>query len=267
MSGFKLFGIGYIKAKAKSIGSPIIDIVLHEIIPNAEEVTHEPVSISDANGNKVISDSKRSATITALWLSEGNRVTVPTVVPGETVKVYKYGETDTYYWSLFGYEKDLRGKEVVVYAVSNLDRTKDFGKSFDSKSSHFLKMTSLDEDNKIHIHTSNNNKEPVEMDFIMDVTKGSITLKNSNGHNFTLSADGTVTTNAVKVVVNCKKSVVNAEDITLNAKSTTLTGGKVTFNSTVRFNKKVNCKAAVKFNGLSKTVVANGPKPHIHTLE
>lgn len=264
MSQFKLYAIGFAKEKAL-LGSPFLTVVLHEVMPNMGNTNTEQLETKDSSGNIVKHSVTSGAEVTAMWLSSSNRVTPPTVYAGETIKVYKYGETDKYYWKTFTYEKDIRGKETVVYAVSNLDREKDFGKHFDLDSSYSL---TLDTVNKlVRLKTAKNDKEPVGYEISIDTKAGTFLLENTNGFSFSLTKDGVFTTNANKVIVNSKETTINATKLTMNAKNTIIKGGELSIESNTTFKGTTDYKAKVTFNGNATTIVENGPKPHIHLLK
>ena len=80
-------------------------------------------STKDLHGNTVSSNVIKSKTISAKWLniSNYNRSTPPIVNKGETVRIYRFEDTDYYYWDTIFLEEDLRQGEYIEnrwYSVS-----------------------------------------------------------------------------------------------------------------------------------------------------
>lgn len=119
-----IFSIGYV-ANNKELKSDVIQVVPVEHLNMINgEINSNPVSLetegTDLNNQnyttKVISDTSIEAT----WLKLcSNRKTSPDVRRGEVVLIWKYADTDQYFWSSTGINENLRKGETVVYTFSS----------------------------------------------------------------------------------------------------------------------------------------------------
>jgi len=201
-----------------------------------------------------------SMTVNAMWLNAGStRVNMPMMCQGELVKVYNYEGTDRYHFKLHHLEKDLRRKEILVHAVSNLDKDKDFGKHFDESTSYHW---SIDTINKIsRFKTAVNDGEPVLWEFKLDSKKGVFTIFVNNKEKVIL--DGVND----KLTLNIKDSILNGTTMYFNlSKTFTLVASKF-LNKAKEYLRygvgtikaSTNFKSICKFNGLSRTKIKKEP--------
>jgi hypothetical protein len=190
----------------------------------------------------------RSVTIHARWLKDGNdnRVSPPNVKKGETLNVYKFGDTDRYYWTTALNETNVRKQESVAYAVSN--ETK-HGATVTDKNSYWTKIDTINKKVKI-IKTNKNDGEPAAWDIDINTKTGVLFIEDDRGNRIEIK-DKSITLSSGTVNVN-------ANNINLKAGNTVLSGGNVVFDSTCSFNKSVT------MNGNAKTNV--GPHGHTHVV-
>lgn len=124
-SQFREVSIGTV-AENKLRTSNEIEIWLDEIHPIVDgEVVggYETDSVSCTNiyGDQQTFTVKTSNTITATWRGDGtNRFTAPDVRRGERVRIYQFGDTDKYFWTVVNTPGETtRKRETVVTLFSN----------------------------------------------------------------------------------------------------------------------------------------------------
>lgn len=117
--------------------------------------------------------------IVASWMPDGNdnRLTSPDVYKSETVKIYRMGDTNEYYWKTIFREPTLRRQETVINAVSNI---KSGNAAYDLNSSYWTKVDTRYK--LFQIHTSNNDGEPFVYDIVIDTAAGSVTIGDDVGN-------------------------------------------------------------------------------------
>lgn len=145
----------------------------------------EKVTVSNANGvitNTIIS---KTVKIRAKWLAMGasNRITPPNVKKGETVLIYRYSNTDRYYWVTIYNELDLRTTERIVYMISNKSKP---GKANLKQAYYFI----ADSINKfIKFFTNADNGEHTTYDLEIDTKKGMLIFTDGKGNYYQLDSD------------------------------------------------------------------------------
>lgn len=127
----------------------------------------------------------------AAWRNIGNsnRITPPDVCQNEKVVLYQYGETDEFYWDTIGRAPGLRGKEDVVYLFSNQEGGAR-GAETDLETSYFLRVNTRDK--FVHLHTSDNDQEPVTFDLKIDTKEGTWEIIDGNGNFLKMDAVNSV---------------------------------------------------------------------------
>ena len=131
----------------------------------------------DQSGNIISANVNKSAVITAKWLAinQANRVTPPNVCKGETVLIYRYEGSDSFYWSALISEPDIRKKEKVTYFFSNKDTV--VGEDWVDKSY----TVTVDTINKlVRLRTNDNDSEKAKYDITLDTKEGIFSI--SDGH-------------------------------------------------------------------------------------
>jgi len=110
--------------------------------------------------------------------SGSHRGSVPRLKRGELIELWQVKGDDVFFWSLFEYQPDLRGKEPVVHIISG--NTDEHGVTLNQENSHYY---SYDPDTKEFIlHFSNNDGEPVGFDAVFNLKEGVYFLKDTNGN-------------------------------------------------------------------------------------
>ena len=172
-SEFKFFSMGIVTETKKENSdqirvTPIEDFQQAKGYLNENKRNYE-IELPDAQGKKRKTKSTGEDIIVASWLPMGqsNRMTSPNVVANETVILYKYSDTDSYYWDTCMREPSLRRLEHVVHGYSNL---KSGMTPFDKKTSYWSEWDTINK--VVRLHTSKSDGEPFEYDAIIDTKQG-----------------------------------------------------------------------------------------------
>lgn len=145
-SKLKRYGLGVV-TKDKDRKSDEIEVSIMEefpftdglIVNRKESYTTE---LPDKQGVMRKSKADKNVIIKAIWLGEDtNRITSPDVIKNETVVIWRYADTQEYYWTKEGREPEIRRQETVCYAFGNL---KEPLKRWDKKSSYFEEWSTHD---------------------------------------------------------------------------------------------------------------------------
>lgn len=138
----------------------------------------------DATGAKFEAKVQGSATVTAEWLPfSSNRKTPPDVRRGEKVAIWKFADSDKYWWSELEYNAKLRKLETVVFMFSNTkkeeeDATKD--------TTYFLEISTHNK--LIQLHTSKNDGEPFTYDIVLNTKEGNFRIADDADNVFYLDS-------------------------------------------------------------------------------
>ena len=217
ISRFELYSLGYV------VEDILEDDLLLKIVPielisdidgelgDVDKETNKNINIEKENK---ITIKTKDTVIIAKWvpLSETNRMTPPTVCKGETVRIFRYAETDKYFWATLYNEIDLKKREKVVYAFSNKGSIED--KSL-SKNMYYV---TLDTINKVvRIHTDDTDGELTTYDIEINTKDGLFTLIDGKSNMIELDSDRD------KLTVTINKDIeMNAPNITMNSEVHTI---------------------------------------------
>lgn len=199
---------------------------------------------TDIKGGTKAIDLKGDAILVARWLPFGNsnRNTSPDVIKNETVCIYRYADTNEYYWDTTFREPSLRRLETVCHMYGNLPSGV---QGFDKQSSYWFEVSTHDQ--HIKVHTSKSNKEPFVYDIVLDTKNGNLTIKDDIGNmiyldsrahqikmintegayydmireNITINAPKTIKNICQDYIVQASKSVSITAGTTVNAKAGT----------------------------------------------
>lgn len=114
-SNLKLFSIGIV-TEDKLVNSDYIVVAPMEQLSVSDGKLSKTETISSSKGSV-----KKRNTILAKWIQNGqtNRATSPNVYKNESVRIFRYGDDDKYYWDTFLFEPHIRRLEEVTYSYSN----------------------------------------------------------------------------------------------------------------------------------------------------
>lgn len=191
LSGLKLYSLGIV-TENKVVGKDEIEVTPIEefsfeqgkIIPDTR---HHTSNLPDIRGVVKNADIKGSAILTAKWIPFGNanRDTAPDVRKNETVLIFRYADTQKYYWDTVFREPMFRRKEHVRYSYSNKPSGID---PYDGNSSYWVEYSTLGQ--YIHLHTSDNDGEPCTYNVKINAKAGNIDIHDSLGNLIHLNSTG-----------------------------------------------------------------------------
>lgn len=182
-SKLHIYGLGIVAAN-KQLNSKFIEVVPIEATPMLDgEITDNMETIvtngKDANGAIYENSVLTTASIQAEWLPIGisNRMTSPDVRRGEHVVLYKFGDTDKYYWTTLLYDMKLRKLETVIWVFSN---TRDEDADGTPDTTYFLEISTHKK--LVHLHTSKSDGEPFVYDIQLNTKDGVFTFQDDIGN-------------------------------------------------------------------------------------
>lgn len=164
--------------------TPIEDLTMldGEITDNVMEVT---TSGAGEDGSSYQTQLQSTASVKATWLPLGgsNRKTAPDVRRGEYVVLYRFGDTDKYYWTTLFYDMKLRKLETIIFVLSN---TQDESQDGTAENTYFMEFSSHNK--LLHIHTSKSDGEPFVYDIQLNTKDGSLTIQDDIGNFFSFDS-------------------------------------------------------------------------------
>ena len=229
------YSLGLVSAN-KPLNSSVIEVTPFEDFPmlNGEitdNIEKYKSTINDAVGSTKQTEVKTTASVRAKWLpiSNSNRKTPPDVRRGETVMIYRFGDTDQYWWNTIFNDIKLRRLETVIYAFSN-NREENIDDT--SESTYFLEISTHTK--TVHFHTSKNDGEPFAYDIQINAKEGIITITD-DAENFIVlnSRDKRITAHngdesmvdidKTNINITCKETLtMNCKDLRVNSTNSTL---------------------------------------------
>jgi len=159
----------------KKIGTNYAILTPIEQLSTADGKLNKTETIATPQGAQL----KKRSTIIAKWIQDGdtNRITSPNVYKNETVKIFRFADTDKYYWTTVFHEPLIRRLEEVTYAYSNKKTPLE---EYDKNSSYYITYSTL---NKfIHLHTSTNDGELSGYDVFINTKTGEISITDTHNN-------------------------------------------------------------------------------------
>lgn len=189
-SGLQMYSQGIV-AKDKPFGTDIIEVTPIEEFSGvkgrlADASITSNTSMKDASGNSIKGNVKGGFTIKAKWLpgdTGGNRQTAPDVIEGETVDIYRFADTQDYYWKPSFREPTLRRREHVVYTYSNLPSGH---AAYDLDTSYWAVVSTIKK--IVALHTSSNDGEPFSYDAKFDTKSGFFIITDDIGNSIEINS-------------------------------------------------------------------------------
>lgn len=162
---------------------PVEDNVLADGVLS-DNISNYMASGKDASGNSYQSTTPTTLTVQATWMPMGsNRMTAPDVRPGERVMLYRFGDTDKYYWVTIGSDMNLRKLETAVYAWNGSPGE---GSGTTGDTSYFFEVSTHQK--LVHFHTSKGNGEVCGFDVQINPGTGKVQVQDDLGNFFLLDA-------------------------------------------------------------------------------
>lgn len=209
---FHIVSIGY-AAENLEIGSKELKIYPPEFLGYLEGEINQDSATEEVSGKDYFGrEYKASATITnclkAKWLQWGsNRQTPPNIRRSERVVIWRYGNSDKYYWTAYGEDDHLRRLETVIWTFSD---TKDESVTAltPDNSYYFIISTHRKE---VTFGTAKSDGEPFKYVVQFDTKTGVLTIADDVGNHIELNSALTRITveNADKSGIELTKKIVN----------------------------------------------------------
>lgn len=270
-SGFHRHSIGIV-AKDKEEDGYVIEVFPIESQTHTDgdiDKTYvDKVFNKDIHGNTKNIVLNKRVTLKATWMPFGdsNRSTAPNVKKGEQIQVYRYANTDDFYWDTIYNEFDLRRKEKIIHLYGNTDNFKEI---LTTSNTYWKKMDTI---NKIvQLHTCDNDGELTTYDIMLDTKQGVLTVSDGRGNFIKLeSAKDKLTTNILEdVEINTKRVLINAsESFKLNTKTVDINSTENLLLSSGSFNINAsNTNLTTNINISGNSVIHNGRNigdTHVH---
>jgi hypothetical protein len=250
-TGLKTYSLGIV-VETKARNSDYIKVSPMEQLPfqngrMSEQQQGHKVELPDARGVKRKSEVIGDNYIVAKWLAQsaGNRMTSPDVYKGETVKLFRFGDTDEYHWDTMSREPSLRRQETVNFAFSNikegttvLDKNKKkVNPSTDKDSSYWFEVSTHDK--RVQLHTANNDGEPFTYDIVIDTSTGVLTITDSIKNSIVLDSPHStiVATANTEIVLVAPKVTIKGQ---LNIEGQVGIKGGLSTTEAIHSDKEVN---------------------------
>ena len=239
-SKLRLVSLGIVAAN-KALSSKDIEVVPIELVPYLDnEVSQETEILSgegeDGLGNKYNIKITAGVSILASWIPYGsNRTTAPDVRRGERVNIWQYADSDKYYWQEMGLDDNLRTRETVVYAYSNVpedgtDRKLTFDDCYTFEWCTHTKH--------ITMRTSDTDGEKFIYTFQINAADSNVTIQDNGGNFIQLDSENTVinllNADATQMILTKTNIYVHAKDNIVY----TCDNFELTADSSITFNTK-----------------------------
>lgn len=192
-SGLRFYGIGIVtENKPRNTDFIMVSPIEKVSATNGRLADVEnifDVESLDVNGIVSKETVTGQADIKAKWfpLSEGNRQTAPDVREGETVRLWKYGNTSEYYWQTMYREPAIRRLETVLYCYGNLPKG---NTPWDKDSSYWMEVSTHDQ--HWWWKSTQSNGEAFGYDIKLDTKESTYRINDSVGNMWLLDSANTL---------------------------------------------------------------------------
>lgn len=183
LSKLKVYSLGTV-ATNKELNSNEVEVLLVEVSPMVDgEITDNAVTTTASGGDAVNgqyqSTTTTTSTVKAKWLPIGDsqRQTAPDVRRGEEVVIYRFGDSDAYFWVTKLNDLKFRKLETVVYGYSG---TSNEGASPNEDNTYLIEINT--HQGYYRIHTSQANGEFCGYDLKIDGKNGQVSIKDTIGN-------------------------------------------------------------------------------------
>lgn len=192
VSKLRFYSLGIV-AENKLPSSKEVEITPIEDMPMldgelAAVATDYNAKAKDALGSNYEDTVELTTTVKAKWfgMGAGNRITAPDVRRGEKVVLYKFGDTDKYFWMTQNEDLKLRKLETVIYAFSG---TTNESAEMNADTFYFIEISTHKK--LITLHTSKDNGEPYGYDIQLDTGNGKLVVTDDVGNYVLLDSSQT----------------------------------------------------------------------------
>ena len=282
-SSYQLFSLGIVTSN-KLLTQNIITALPQEYITenigqigfNPSQFTHKGV---DGRGRSYETKLQTAEALQCVWLSnDSNRISPPDVQIGESVEIYRLGDSDKFFWKTLNSDIQKRNQETVISAYKG-QKAGDFSDQVPNKDNSYISEIST-HNGKVSFTTSKANGEISTYRIQLDTKKGVLHISDDFGNLVQLesTAKRIIVKNGDESYVDIDKKVIEVHchdklnviaDNTINIKTTTMNIECQDLNIKANNIKidandiKVNCPMSefsgmVKVGGLATTGGAAG---------
>lgn len=244
VSKFHFYSFGRVAAN-KKLGSSMVEVFPIEkfSMSNGEITDNVEESVAkgkDASGQEYEGKSTTKPSMSCMWLpiGEPNKVTAPDVRRDEVVIMYRFADTEYYFWAN-AFNNIIRKLETSAWWFSG---TPTEGNGAETKrtadNGYFFEISTHEK--HVIFSTSNKNGEVVRYYFQFDTGSGNFTLKDDLGQEFefestagriNVKSDNEVNVTTKKHTTNCEEHIINTKKQTINTETM-----EVNASSSVKFN-------------------------------
>lgn len=255
MSGYFLYGIGRATHDLE-YGSKVLKVADIEKLPAQHgklnnKATTVTSNSTDSLGRTHAAKGKIGAGIPCTWINYfGNRLLAPDIRSGERVLIWRYGDSNDYFWTPTNLDEEFRTLEHLILGVSNR-KAKGKGK-LNRDNTYFFE---LDTYNKIiNLQTSKSDGEKFIYNIRIDGKKHTVFVGDNVGNEYTIDSlntkvqlknkDGSLfALNKKDINVSCSGNytatvenayTVTCESYTINSKTNTFSASMSTFDGAVK---------------------------------
>lgn len=229
MSQLKLVSMGMVLTD-KEVNSWKIEVKLLEKngyangTVDTEPEDHEAAGV-DKDGVSYTDKVVAKNGITAHWFpSMSHQISAPDVCKGEVVELWKYGDSDKYYWKATNLATNLRKLETRTIAISN--KSKVDKKPLDHNNSYFFEMCSRTK--TITIGTSKNDGEKFKYIIQINAKNGNVLIEDDIGNNFMLDSNNSKllmeSSKGSSISISNNIDIISGGNININGKNVATTG-------------------------------------------
>jgi len=186
-----------IVARNKKLDQNKIYVVPIEVTPFIDGKLDASVESKEAEGmdkydQEYIVSVNESNSIEADWLKITNRRTPPDVRRGERVMIYRFGDTDRFYWGSLGMDDHLRKLETIVWSFSATEEEFPGADSTDPENAYSIEVSTHKK--LLAIRTTKANGEPFAYDIQLNVKDGVFLIVDDVGNHIQLDSTETIIT-------------------------------------------------------------------------
>ena len=214
-----------------------------------------------------------------LGLNSPNRLTPPNLCKGEHVILYRYTDSDEFFWDMLNINHNLRKEEHVVYGYSDKPHIFKQGDTYQDEEEpledkYYIEISPKNK--RIHLHLGKKYGEYTDYDITIKTDDGWLEIKDGVGNNIKLdSPTKTLTTHLegdeVKYDFNIhgNDQMVELKDsknnnITLDSKSDTLT---TSINKTINSQTETHNIVATTINMKANVINIDAPSINVKNGE
>lgn len=205
LTKLKIYSLGTV-IKDKEPESNTLEVTPYEVLTDLDGTLtgySESVKggVTDLSGD-VFGGNDKVISIPCEWLPFGDmRTTSPDMVLGEQVIIWRYADTEDYYWTPKRQDLLNRKLEHIILTLSNTPDDQDESEPY--KKAYTITLSTRD--GYLAINTDDNNKEKAKYEFKINTKEGIVSLSDNHDNAWTLdSVNRKWTVEVSEVLYKCK---------------------------------------------------------------